>query len=377
MSKTGKMVVWAVVLVLIIWGIISISGKKEETSNEPIKIGFVGPLTGELANMGENAKAAIQIAVEEVNAAGGVLGRNIEVVYEDDMCTGATGANAISKLINTDKVVAVLGSLCSGATLGEAPISEAAKVPQLSYCSTNPTISQAGDYIFRDVPSDLFQAKYAAEYLIGKGKTKVSLLTVKNDWGDGLNKAFTDAFTKVGGTIVTSDSFDPDTKNLKTQMTQIKAKSPDAVYFAAYTDASIAGLKQSYDLGMKVPFFGADAWDDSKVWSELGTLGNGAMFTVVGTNSTDSFKTKMKEKLGKDDLVYCSNYAYDGVKVIVEAIKLSGKATGPAIKDALYKVKYTGGVSAKEIMFDQNGDPTTAAYVIKVAKDGKTTEIPK
>src|SRR3989338_3759210 len=314
MNNATKVIVWIVVLALVVWGIVALS-KKDGASSETIKIGFVGHLTGELANMGENTKAAVEIAVEEVNAAGGVLGKNIEVVYEDDVCTGATGANAVSKLINTDKVVAVLGGLCSGATLGEAPISEAAKVVQLSYCSTNPTISQAGDYIFRDVPSDLFQAKYAADYLVGKGKTKVALLTVKNDWGDGLNKAFSDAFIKAGGTIVTADSFDPDAKNLKAQFATIKGKNPDAVYFAGYTDASIAGLKQASDLGIKATFFGADAWDDTKVWSELGSIGDGAMFTVVGTNSTDEFKAKMKEKLGKEDLVYCSNYAYDGVKV--------------------------------------------------------------
>ena len=374
MTTTGKVIVWGVVAVFVLWGLMFLGGDKM-AEGDTIKIGFVGPLTGDLANMGENAQAAVQIAVDEVNASGGVLGKKVEIVYEDDGCTGATGANAVSKLINTDKVVAILGGLCSGATLGEAPISEAAKVVQLSYCSTNPTISAAGDYIFRDVPSDLFQAKYASDYLMKAGKTKVSLLTIKNDWGDGLNKAFTDAFTKAGGTIVTTDSFDPDTKNLKTQMTQIKAQNPDAVYFAAYTDASIAGLKQASDLGLKTQFFGADAWDDTKIWNELGTLGNGAMFTVVGTNSTDDFKAKMKEKLGKEDLVYCSNYAYDGVKVLVDAIKFAGKATGPAIKDALYKVKYTGGVSAKEIMFDENGDPVGAAYVIKVEKDGKVTEM--
>ncbi len=374
MSTTGKVIVWGLVAVFVIWGLMSL-GRNKGTEGDTIKIGFVGPLTGELANMGENAQAAIQIAVDEVNLSGGVLGKNIEVIYEDDACTGATGANAISKLISTDKVVAVLGSLCSGATLGEAPIAESSKVVQLSYCSTNPTISQAGDYIFRDVPSDLFQAKYAAEYLMNQGKTRISLLTVKNDWGDGLNKAFTEAFTKVGGTIVSTDTFNPDVKDLKTQLTAIKAQNPDAVYFAAYTDASIAGLKQAYDLGIKAQFFGADAWDDGKVWSELGSLGDGAMFTVVGTNSSDSFKTKMKEKLGKEDIVYCSNYAYDGLKVIVEAIKIAGKANGTAIKNALYKVKYTGGVSAKELMFDSNGDPTSAAYIIKTAQGGKLVEV--
>ncbi|OGI86230.1 hypothetical protein A3A05_00485 [Candidatus Nomurabacteria bacterium RIFCSPLOWO2_01_FULL_41_12] len=374
MTTTGKVIVWGVVAVLVIWGIVSMS-KKDGTESETIKIGFIGPLTGDTANIGQNAQAAVAIAVEEVNNSGGVLGKKVEVVYEDDGCNGATAANAVSKLINTDKVVAILGGACSGATLGSAPIAEAAKVVQLSYCSTNPTISSAGDYIFRDVPSDLFQANYAAEYLVRNGKTKVALLTVKNDWGDGLNKAFTDALAKAGGTIVIADSFDPDVKNLKAQFTNIKAKNPDAVYFVAYTDASIAGLKQASDLGIKAQFFGADAWDDTKIWSELGSLGNGAMFTVVGTNSTDAFKAKMKVKLGKDDLIYCSNYAYDGLKVIAEAIKLARRATGPAIKDALYKVKYTGGVSAKELMFDKNGDPTSAAYVIKVAKDGKLSEL--
>jgi len=374
MNTTTKVIVWVVVIVLIVWGISSVS-KNGGTSSESIKIGFVGPLSGELANMGENARAAVMIAVEEINAAGGVLGKKIEVVYEDDLCTGATGANAMSKLVNTDKVVAVLGSLCSGATLGEAPIAEAAKVVQLSYCSTSPLITAAGDYIFRDVPSDLFQADYAAKYLMQNGKIKVALLAVKNDWGEGLRKAFNDAFVKAGGTIVSDDSFNPDAKDLKTQLTAIKAKNPDAVYFAGYTDASIAGLKQASDLNLKTLFFGADAWDDTKIWSELGKLGDGAMFTVVGTNSSDEFKAKMKIKLGKEDLVYCSNYAYDGVKVIAEAIKKAGKADGTSIKNALYKIKYTGGVSSKEHMFDANGDPVSAAYIIKVAKNGKAEEM--
>lgn len=379
MSKTGKAVVWIIVIALIVWGLVAVSKKQSAPADTtgPIKVGFVGPLTGELANMGENAQAAVQIAVDEVNKAGGVNGRQIEVVYEDDMCTGATGANAISKLINTDKVSAVLGSVCSGATLGEAPIAEAAKIPQLSYCATNPTISQAGDYIFRDVPSDLFQAKYAANYFVGHGMKKVSLLTIKNDWGDGLNKAFTDAFTAAGGTIVTTDAYSPDTKDLRTELTKIKSANPDAVYFAGFTDSTIAGLKQAHDLGMKQQFFGADAWDDSKIWTELGSLGNGAMYTIVGTNSSDAFKAAMKAKLNKDDIVYCSNYAYDGLKILTAAMTRAKSSEPTAIKTQLYNTNYSGGVSAKQIMFDANGDPTDAAYVIKQVKNGKAVEIPQ
>lgn len=374
MNKTGKAIAWVIVIVLVIWGISSLS-KKGGTDSETVKIGFVGPLTGDLANMGQNAQAAVAIAVDEINDAGGVLGKRLEVIYEDDGCSGASGASAVSKLINTDKVVAVLGGLCSGATLGETPITEAAKVPQLSYCSTNPTISQAGDYIFRDVPSDLFQAKYAAEYLMKTGKTKVALLTSKDDWGDGLNKAFTDAFLEAGGTIVTADSFAHDAKDFRTQLLAVKAQNPEAVYFAGYTDTTIIALKQAHDLGIKTQFFGADGWDDPKIWTELGTLGDGAMYTVVGSNPTDDFKTKMKAKLGKDDFIYCSNYAYDGLRVLVNAITLAKSTEGTAIRDALYKTNYTGGVSAKTIMFDTNGDPTSAAYAVKIAKNGKVSEM--
>lgn len=370
MTKTGKIIIWVIVLILVVWGIALIS-KKDASDSETIKIGFLGPLTGEMANIGENAQAAVSIAVDEINKAGGVLGKKLEVVYEDSTCNGSAGANAISKLINTDKVSAVLGGVCSGETLGAAPIAESAQVVQLSFCSTNPTISQAGDYIFRDVPSDLFQANYAAKYLMENGKKNVAVLTTKDDYGDGLNKAFTSAFTKLGGNIVVNNTFNPGTKDLKAQFTDIKSKNPDAIYFVAYTDPSIAGLKQAYDLGIKAQFLGADSWDDSKVWGELGTIGDGAMYTLIGTNSSDTFKEAMKAKLGKDDLIYCSNYAYDGLKILANAINKAGSTDKVEIKNALYKTDYKDGVSAKEIKFDPNGDPASANYTIKVIKNGK------
>jgi branched-chain amino acid transport system substrate-binding protein len=373
MSTFGKIVTWIVVIAIVVWGFMSL-GKKGADS-KTIKIGFVGPLTGDLANMGENAKAAVSIAVDEINSSGGVLGKNLEVVYEDDVCAGASGASAVSKLVNTDRVVAVLGSLCSSATLGEAPITEAVKIPQIAYCSTSPLITNAGDYIFRDVPSDLFQAKYAAEYLIKSGKKKVALLSVKNDWGDGLAKAFTDSFKEAGGTLVFSDSFDQNAKDFKTQLQAIKSKSPDAIYFATYTDGTITLLKQASELKMKMAFFGADAWDDTKIWTELGTLGEGAMYTVVGTNTSDEFKAKMKAKLNKDDLIYCSNYAYDAVGILAAAMTRANSTDGNLIKDALYQTSYVGGVGSKSLAFDKNGDPTSANYIVKLVKDGKAIEL--
>lgn len=366
-----KSVLWVIIIILVIWGISSLSGKND-TEAETIKIGFLGPLAGDLAHMGRNAQAAVSIAVEEINASGGVLGKSVEVIYEDDGCNGATAASAISKLINVDKVVAILGGMCSGATLGATPVAEVAKVPQLSYCSTSPAVTSAGDYIFRNVPSDLFQANFMASHLINIGKKNVALLTTKDDWGEGLKKAFTNSFSALGGVIVYTDSFDPASKNLKAQFTEIKSKNPDAIYFIAYTDPSIAGIKQARDLAITAPFFGADAWDDSKIWTELGTIGDGATFTAVSAYSSDEFKSKMKTKLGTDDIVYCSNYAYDGLKTLTDAIEKGGKTNGLSIKDALENAEKQDG-SGK--IFDENGDPASADYALKQVLSGRASEM--
>ncbi|HEY4518535.1 MAG TPA: penicillin-binding protein activator [Candidatus Paceibacterota bacterium] len=367
-----KYLTWIIVLVVVIWGGWALLSKDNVPAVDasPIKLGFMGPLTGDLANMGANAKAAVEIAVEELNSSGGINGRNIEVIFEDDQCEGASAASAISKLTTTDKVSAVVGPTCSGATLGAAPVAEAAKTVLLAFCATADTVSAAGDYIFRDVPKDSFQAKFAADYLYSTGKRKAAILYVNNDWGVGLDKAFAESFKALGGSIVADESYAPDSKDLRTQLTKIKSSGADVLYFAGFPDGTIAALKQAKELGVKALLFGADAWDDTRVWTEAGTAGEGAMYTVAGTNSSEDFKAKMKAKLGSDDVIYCSNYAYDAVKVLAQVMAKVG-TDSTMIKDELYKTTYTGGVASASISFDQNGDPTTANYVIKVVKDGK------
>lgn len=345
-----------------------------DMSKEPVKIGFSGPLTGDMGNIGVNAQAAVQIAVEEVNAAGGIQGAPLQVVFEDDQCSGAKAATAVSKLINVDKVTAVLGSVCSSATLAFTPIAEKAQTPVMSFCSTSPKITASGDYIFRDVPSDLFQADFAAEYLAKMGKKKATILYINNDWGVGLRDAFNAAFAKQGGSVVLIQAYDPSSKDLRAQMTKIKDTDADVVYFAGFTDGTIAGLKQAKELGITIPMFGGDAWDDTKIWAEAGASGDGAMYTVVGAHSSDAFKAAMKAKLNNDEVIYCSNYAYDAVKVFAQAMNKVG-TDKTALKDELYKTEYTGGVSSESVSFDKNGDPVTAAYVVKKVMNGKADEL--
>lgn len=364
-----KGVAGVVVVVLIVWGLTSFSGGAKETG--PIKIGFAGPLTGDLANIGVNVKAAVEIAVEEVNEAGGINGRPIEVVYEDDQCTGAGGANVANKLINVDKVPVILGSTCSPAMLSLAPIAEQNKVVTLGYCATAPKITEAGDYIFRDVPSDLFQANYAAKYAYNTlGKKKAAIVYLNNDWGVGLKDAFTASFSSLGGEVISAEAYEPTSTDLRSQLTKVKASTADLLYFPGFTDGTIAGIKQARTLKLTQAILGADAWDDNKVWDSLGSQGDGAMYTRVKTNPNDSFRVKMKEKIGNDSIVYCSNFAYDGIKIFAQAMSEVG-TDSTKIKDALYQMTYTGGVSSPTIKFDKNGDPTEAEYTIQIIRNGK------
>lgn len=341
----------------------------------PIKIGFIGPLTGDAANIGQNSRAAVEIAVKEINEGGGINGRQLEVVYEDGQCTGKVASNAANKLINIDKVPVILGGACSGETSSFAGAAEQSKTVVLSYCSSAPAISQAGDYIFRDYPSDLYQGSFGAEYVYNKlGKKKIAVLYVKSDWGSGIKDVFVKKFGELGGTIVAEEGYEQTSRDLRTQLTKIKSAKPELVYFLGYTEASIPGIKQAKELGLNAPLFGGDAWDDSKIWTGVGSAGEGAMYSIVYAPLNADFKAKMKAKIGNDEVTICTPQAYDAVNLVAQVIAKVG-ASAEAIKNELYKTSYTGGVSASEIKFDSNGDPVGANYVVKVVQNGKAIEM--
>ncbi len=369
----GKAILWLVVLVLIVGGFVLYGSKGgEKAGKEPIKIGFIGPLTGDAANIGQNAKAAVEIAVSEVNAAGGINGRTLEVIYEDGKCNGKDAANAANKLISIDKVPVILGGACSGETSSFTGAAEQSKTSVLSYCSSAPAITQAGDYIFRDYPSDLYQGAFGANYLYTTlGKKKVAILYVKSDWGAGIKDVFSEQFKKLGGMVVAEEGYEQTSRDLRTNLTKIKSANPEAVYFLGYTEASIPGLKQAKELGLKATLFGGDAWDDSKIWTEAGVAGEGVMYSVVSAPLNEKFKADMKAKVGSDEIALCTPTAYDGVKVLAGVLGKVPTVTGEEIKNELYQTVYTGGVSAAEIRFDANGDPVGANYVVKVVKNGK------
>ena len=377
MTKTGKIIAGVIVVLLVIWGVSMISSKSGTTTNEtgPIKVGFVGPLTGDGAALGENAQAAVELAVSEVNAAGGINGRQLQFIYEDGKCNGADAASAANKLLNADKVSLIIGGACSGETSAMAGAAEQAKTVLFSYCSSAPTITNAGDYIFRDYPSDTFQGSFAANYIYNKlGKKNVAVLYVKTDWGTGIKDVFDDSFTKLGGKVAIEEGFDQTTKDLRTELTKIKAANPDLIYFLGYTEESVTGLKQAATLGIKTPMFGGDAWDDPKIYDGAGAAAEGIMFSTVSAPLSDAFKAAMKQKTGSDEVLACTPGAYDAVNILSNVMKKVG-TDSTAIKDELYKTTYANGVSSANISFDSNGDLVGASYMVKQVTNGKAAEV--
>ena len=255
------------VIVLLAVGLYFFSfGSKKAGTDGPITIGFIGPLTGDAANKGQNAKAAVEIAVEEINDEGGVNGHPLMVVYKDGGCNRDLASKAASELIHTNGVSAILGGLCSHETLSFTDMAEQTGTVVLSYCSTAPEISQAGDYIFRNNPSSLRHAHFSAKYVKKvMGKQRVAILYVNEPWGIGIMDAFSQQFVIDGGDIVAKESHEQTDTDLRAQIERIKVARPDVLYFLGYPRASIAGIKQIRELGLEVPILGSATWDNPAV----------------------------------------------------------------------------------------------------------------
>lgn len=236
-----KSIIYGLIAILLIITAFSLGCAKKE---KEIKIGAILPLTGDAAKYGESAKRAIDLAVEEINSTGGIKGSKIKVIYEDDQALPEKGVSAIQKLITVDKVHVVIGAMPSSVTLAMAPIAEKNKVVLFSPASSNPKITEAGDYIFRNDVSDIFEGGKMADETWQRLKfRKAAVLYINNDYGVGIKDVFVYRFTVLGGEIVATENFEQGTTDFRTQLTKIKQGNPEAVYIVGYKE-QIQILKQ-------------------------------------------------------------------------------------------------------------------------------------
>ncbi|HSS45017.1 MAG TPA: ABC transporter substrate-binding protein, partial [Thermoanaerobaculia bacterium] len=236
---------------------------KGRTGDE-IRIGEYGSLTGTTATFGQSTDHAIRMAIDEINAAGGVLGRKILVFVEDDQSKPEEAATAVTKLINQNHVVAMLGEVASTRSKAAAPICQANGIPMISPSSTNPGVTQIGDYIFRVCFIDPFQgavmATFAADTL--KLKKVAILVDVRNDYSVGLQTFFRQHFKQLGGQVVSEQSYSEGDSDFHAQLTQIRSANPEAIYIPGYyTDvANIAKQVRGIGIPASVPMLGGDGW---------------------------------------------------------------------------------------------------------------------
>ncbi|MFA6424076.1 MAG: penicillin-binding protein activator [Candidatus Magasanikbacteria bacterium] len=378
MNTKNKIIALITVVMVVVIGVNFYKSNNSSNStniSEPIKIGFILPLSGEIASLGENIKDGAVVAANEINQVGGINGRKLELVFEDGKCNLKDGVNAANKLINIDKVP-ILISGCSDETLGAAPLAEQSHTIILTPVSTNPKITTAGDYIFRLIPSDSFQGKFAADYLYDTlSKRKVAILfNTDKEWSVGVKTVFEKRFLEKGGQIVANEGVTSESRDLRTTLEKIKVSQPDVVYAPTFIDSGIVLLKQSTEIGLDTQIFGGDVWDDAKFGKEAGISGNGARFSVVSNRQNPQFFIDAMSALpgGKDINAYAPR-AYDAVKIVSNIFARVGTDT-EKIKNELYKINNYIGI-ADTYSIDNNGDLSNAQYSIKEFQNGQIIDV--
>lgn len=348
---------------------------KDAPKDAPVRLGFISPLTGDLAYIGENMKAAIEVARDEINSGGGIKGKKIEILFEDGKCDPKEAANAGNKLINVDKVPVIIGGLCSSETLAVAPMAEKSRVVLFSAASTNPMITDAGDFIFRNVPSDAFQGVFAAGYVKNTlGKKRVALLKCLSDWCLGVNDSFKAEFTRLGGVIAAEESFPQESRDLRSQIVKLKGANPELIYFVSYTEGSIIGIRQMREMGLNAPLFGADAWSDPKIWESARGAADGTMYVEpANAGLGEGFTSAMAKKTGGKEINVYAPRAYDALKIIASVMEKAGTDT-ELIKKGIYETANYQGI-ADTYTFDKFGDITAARYVVRTITNGKISAV--
>ena len=343
---------------------------------DTIKLGEYASLTGKEAGFGQTSHHGVVLAVEEINAAGGVLGRKLELAVEDNQTKAGESATAVKKLISRDKVVALIGEVASGRSLEAAPVAQAAKIPMLAPAATNPKVTQVGNYIFRVCFIDPFQgtvmAKFAKDDL--KAKRVAILSSVSNAYSLGLAKFFKETFVPAGGEIATEKNFSEGDKDFRAQLTAVKAANVDAIFVPSYYTEAALIVRQARDLGITAPFFGGDGWEDEQLLSIGGEALNGCYYsTHFSAENTDAavgkFVAKYKTRWNGEVPGAFSALGYDAVYVLADAIKRAGTTDGPKLRDALAATKNFPGASGVTTL-DKDRNASKAATIIAI-KGGK------
>lgn len=347
-----------------------------KSGTDMINIGEYESLTGSEATFGQSSHNGLVLAVEEVNNSGGLLGKKINLITEDNQGKPSETQTVVQKLINRDKVVAVIGEVASSRSKAGAPICQAAKVPMITPASTNPEVTTIGDYIFRVCFIDPFQATVMSKFAINSMKvTKIALLIdQKNAYSTGLADNFRQVYTGMGGQIVEEQRYSAGDKDFKAQLTAIKAKNPEAIFIPGYyTDVNLISI-QAREIGLTCPLFGSDGWESEKLTEGKAKDALEGSFFSTHVSADDpspliqNYIKKYKAKYNKEPDAM-SFLAYDAGMILFDAIKKANSTEGEKIKNELAKTKDFPGVTGV-ITINGQRNAVKPAVVLEI-KNGK------
>ncbi len=336
-----------------------------------ILVGEFGSLTGDQATFGISTNKGIKMAFDEINEKGGIKGKKIKLITEDNQGKAEEAAASVTRLITQNKVIAIIGEVASGRSKAAAPIAQQNGIPMISPSSTNPDVTAVGDYIFRVCFIDPFQglvmAKFSTEHL--KAKKAAIMRSVGNEYSVGLADVFAAEFKKMGGEVVADLSYQDKDVDFKAQLTQIRSKNPDVIFIPGYYTEVGLIAQQAKSLGIKAPLLGGDGWDSPKL-HEIGKEAiNGHYFSNhYTTESTDpvvvEFIKKFQEKY-KETPDGLAALGYDAAKVMAQAMERAPELTSKAIRDEIAKTKDFAGVTGK-ISINGERNAVKSAVVVQV-----------
>jgi len=376
MKNWREQLFWAATLSCLVWAAgCGKGGNGTGAAADTIKVGEFASLTGKEAAFGQSSHKGTMLAVDQINAAGGVLGKKIDLVYEDDQSKPGESATIVKKLISRDHVVAVLGEVASGRSLEAARICQENKIPQISPSSTNPKVTETGDYIFRVCFTDPFQGKLLAEFgLKTLNAKRVAVLTdVASAYSVGLADYFKQPFVAGGGTIIGEQKYSGGDKDFKAQLTAIKAENPDAIFVPGYyTEVGLIVL-QARQLGIDVPIFGGDGWEAPELIQIAGDSLKNTFYSthfspLKETAEVQTFVKAFQAKYNGESPDAMGALGYDSVLVLADAIKRAGTTESAKLRDAIAATDINGATGRTKI--DAHRDAPKAAVIITV-ENGK------
>lgn len=337
----------------------------------PIKIGTIQPISGPVSAYGVQTKNAIEMAVAEINAAGGVLGQKLELVVADDEANPEKTVNAFKRQVTQDKIIGLVGALTSKCSLSITKEAQDRKIIMISPSSTNDTVTAAGEYIFRACYNDSFQGQVCASFAFNnlKGTKAAILYDNTNDYSKGLRDNFSAKFQELGGTIVAEEAYATGDADFSAQITKLKGTNPEVIFLPDYYNTVSLIAKQIRAAGITVPMLGADGWDE---------IANNAGDEIVGCYysnhySPDADDAEVKAFVEKYKAAYngeipnaLAALGYDATYILVDAIVKAGSTDPAAIQAAMMETnkKFVTG----QISFNELRNPVKSAVMVELVK---------